>query len=286
MDTQALTAFLTVAETASFSMAAEQLCITQPAISKRIATLESQLNLKLFDRFARRVQLTEAGRILLPKAKEILQKISDTHKLMANFSDTISGRLPLATSHHIGLHYLPHILKTFRSQYPDVSLEIKFLESEAAHQALYNSEIELAFATLPQTPSKELISKTLWQDELAFVCSRGSPTLNSLSTLAELSHHNAILPNANTLLFQQVEVLFKNYGLTLDTSMETNYLETIKVMVAADLGWSVLPQSMIDSSIEPIHLSGITLKRHLGVMFHKERTLSNAAQRLLAGLIN
>ncbi|WP_156496883.1 LysR family transcriptional regulator, partial [Alcanivorax sp. HI0083] len=72
MDTPTLTAFMAVAETGSFSAAAERLYITQPAISKRIALLEQQLEARLFDRVGRQIQLTEAGRSLLPRARQVL----------------------------------------------------------------------------------------------------------------------------------------------------------------------------------------------------------------------
>lgn len=80
MDTQTLQAFLAVARAGSFSVAAERLHLTQPAVSKRIAALESQLGARLFDRIGRRPQLTEAGRALLPRAHRILLDMQDAHR--------------------------------------------------------------------------------------------------------------------------------------------------------------------------------------------------------------
>ena len=77
MDTQALTAFLAVAESGSFSTAAERLFLTQPAVSKRIAQLEQQLGTRLFDRVGRRIRLTEAGEALLPRARQGLLDLED-----------------------------------------------------------------------------------------------------------------------------------------------------------------------------------------------------------------
>lgn len=84
MDTQSLQAFLAVAETQSFSRAAEQLHLTQPAVSKRIATLEDLLGTRLFDRIGRRIALTEAGNVLLPKAQRILFTVEDSRRALAN----------------------------------------------------------------------------------------------------------------------------------------------------------------------------------------------------------
>ena len=82
MDTQNLKAFQAVADKGSFSEAASRLFITQPAISKRIAALELQLNCKLFDRIGRSVHLTQAGEILLPKARQILRDIADARRAL------------------------------------------------------------------------------------------------------------------------------------------------------------------------------------------------------------
>src|SRR5690625_1031991 len=107
LDTQSLQAFLAVAESDSFSRAAEQLHLTQPAVSKRIATLETQIGARLFDRIGRRVTLTEAGQILLPRARQILIMVDDSRRALTNLEGQIAGSLTLATSHHVGLHRLP-----------------------------------------------------------------------------------------------------------------------------------------------------------------------------------
>jgi DNA-binding transcriptional LysR family regulator len=118
MDLANLNAFIAIAETGSFSGAGERLHLTQPAISKRIAGLEQQLKVRLFDRLGREVGLTEAGRALLPRAYQILNVLDDTRRALTNLTGEVSGRLTLATSHHIGLHRLPPLLREFTRRYP------------------------------------------------------------------------------------------------------------------------------------------------------------------------
>lgn len=118
MDLANLNAFIAIAETGSFSGAGERLYITQPAISKRIAGLEQQLNVRLFDRLGREVSLTEAGRALLPRAYQILNVLDDTRRALTNLTGEVTGRLTLATSHHIGLHRLPPVLRAFTRATP------------------------------------------------------------------------------------------------------------------------------------------------------------------------
>ena len=97
------------ADTQSFSRAANLLHLTQPAVSKRIALLESQMGVRLFDRIGRTVTLTEAGRTLEPRARSILLDIEDTQRVISNLAGNVKGSLSLATSHHIGLWHLPEI---------------------------------------------------------------------------------------------------------------------------------------------------------------------------------
>ena len=130
LDTPSLQVFISVADTDSFTAAGEQLFLTQPAISKRIAQLEEQLGARLFDRIGRQIHLTEAGQALLPRARAVLREMEDISRSITNLSGRVAGKLRIGTSHHIGLHRLPPILRQFSRQYPDVQLDIHFIDSE------------------------------------------------------------------------------------------------------------------------------------------------------------
>lgn len=153
MDLANLSAFIAIAETGSFSGAGERLHLTQPAISKRIAGLEQQLDVRLFDRLGREVSLTEASRALLPRAYQILNVLDDTRRALTNLTGEVSGRLTLATSHHIGLHRLPPLLRAFTRQYPAVALDIQFLDSEVAYEEILHGRAEIAVITLAPGPT-------------------------------------------------------------------------------------------------------------------------------------
>ena len=98
--------FLSVAQLASFSRAAEQLHVSQPAVSKRIRSLEAYLDARLFDRVGKRVYLTDAGHLLKPRAESLVAGFADTRRLLHNQRQRVEGPLSLATSHHVGLHRL------------------------------------------------------------------------------------------------------------------------------------------------------------------------------------
>lgn len=283
MDIASLRAFLAVADAGSFSQAAERLFLTQPAISKRIAALESELDARLFDRIGRTVSLTEAGRALQPRARTILVEIEDSVRAISNLTGEIHGTLRFATSHHIGLHRLPPALKAFTQHYPEVRLDIRFMDSEAACVAVEHGELELAIVTLPPDPSVNLSLDPVWEDPLGIVVSNEHPLAGERNAaLSSLLEHPAILPATGTYTRQIAERAFSEAGAKLDVTLSTNYLETIRMLVSVGMGWSLLPLTMLDGQLKPVRVRKLQLQRTLGVVTHRERTLSNAALALQA----
>lgn len=282
MDTQQLDAFVAVAETASFSLAAERLYLTQPAVSKRVAQLEQQLNCRLFDRIARHTTLTESGIALLPRARAILQSVSDTRQAIVDLSGKITGRLRIAISHHIGLHRAPDLLRRYSLTYPEVVLDVDFMDSEVAYHEMRQGNFDIALVTLAPEPQEKVESHTIWEDPLVLVAACDHPlTLNSTLTTADLCQYSAILPGLSTYTGRIIKQFFDSEGKALTTSMATNYLETIKIMVSVGFGWSMLPATMVDHSLASIECPGLSLNRQLGYLHHHDRTLSNAAQQFI-----
>ncbi|WP_386077945.1 LysR family transcriptional regulator [Vreelandella sp. F11] len=290
MDTQSLQAFLAVADTQSFSRAAEQLHLTQPAVSKRIATLESQVGTRLFDRIGRRIALTEAGSVLLPQARRILFSVEDSRRALANLSGQVGGKLTLATSHHIGLHRLPPLLKQYTQRHPEVTLDLHFLDSEQAYQGVLDGTLEMAVVTLAPHPHEQLQVVELWRDRLCFACAIDHPltyqTSQSVLSLTDLCEYNCVMPGAKTFTGSLIAQRFSQAGLELPVSMATNYLETLKMMCSVGLGWSLLPEKMIDSELVELKVDTPPIYRPLGYLVHTNRTLSNAARMMIEELEN
>ena len=285
MEFAALKAFVAVAETGSFSIAAERLFLTQPAVSKRIAALESELDTRLFDRIGRTVTLTEGGYALLPRAQNLLMELEDSIRAISSLSGEVRGTLRFATSHHIGLHRLPPTLKRYTQAYPQVRLDIRFMDSEAACVAVEHGDLELGIVTLPPAAPSTLSTEVIWQDPLCIVVSHNHPLAGKADiTLNELAQHVAVLPSINTYTRQIAEQAFSHLGLELEIALSTNYLETIKMLVSVGIGWSLLPNTMLDRHIRMLPVEELSLQRSLGIVYHRERTLSNAARALISEL--
>lgn len=283
MDIAALQAFLAIAETGSFSKAAERIYLTQPAISKRIAALEHKLGTSLFDRIGRRVQLTEAGRALFDRSRAILNELEDAKRSLANLSGEIRGAVSLATSHHVGLHRIPQTLKRFRARYPDVRLDLRFMDSEEACHAVVRGDLELAVVTLPPTPIPQLQCELVWNDPLDIVVAPNHALADvRAGNIRTLLDHPAILPGPGTYTR---EIILKALGAArgkIRVDMTTNYLEVLKMLAAIGLGWTALPRTMIDDDLKVVQIKNMkTIQRSLGIVTHAKRTLSNAGDAIV-----
>ena len=283
MNINELHAFVTVADTNSFSVAAEQLHLTQPAVSKRVAALEQELGTLLFDRISRKINLTEAGKTLLPRARNMLLEMEDIRRSISNLTGTISGTLIMGTSHHIGLRRLPPALKRYSQKYPQVKLDIRFMDSESACTAVEHGDLELAIVTLPTQPRQNLSTIKIWHDPLLFVVADDHPlTIKRGLQLSDLADYPAVLAAKGTYTREIMEQALEPMGLSLEVGMATNYLETLKMMVKIGLGWSLLPATMIENNdLQVLKIPGLDLSRSLGAVTHKNRTLSNAAHAMV-----
>jgi len=117
---------------------------------------------------------------------------------------------------------------------------------------------------------------------MCFVVAKDHPLANLKDvTLMELQQHSAILPGAQTFTRQITAERFTEQGLALEVAMTTNNLDTIKMMVKTGLGWSLLPEIMIDDQMKVLDTQQAGIYRELGYIYHTERTLSNAAKRFI-----
>src|SRR5690606_27529579 len=197
MDTHQLEAFVAVAELESVSLAAHRLFLTQPAVTRRIQILDEHLGQPLFDRIGRRLLTTEAGRCLLPYARQVLALLDDGTQAVHDLAHTVQGTLRLVTSHHIGLHRLPAGLRDYKHRYPQERLQLRFMNSQQAHQAIVHGDADLGVTTEEEPHDDSLLGEAIWHDRLNVVVAPDHPLATRQSlTLAELAPYPAMLPDA------------------------------------------------------------------------------------------
>ncbi len=286
MNTAAIKAFITATEEDSFSEAAEKLHLTQPGISKRIQALENQLNCQLFDRIGRRIYLTQAGKAFLPHAYNILQAAQSGVNAVKNLSNQVQGELRVATTQHIGLHHLKGKVGDYVQTYPQVDFSLDFVHSRQAYADILKGKLELAIITAPSKLDSDLSFTPVYLEQLYFVCNHQHPIAQeSVASLEKLSCYPAVLPDAESYTRRIIDQLFQARQLTIKASVPSNYLEALKVLVSAGLGWSVLPQGLIDESLHQIPVDNISMSREIGYLVHKSRSLSNAGEAFLEAIV-
>lgn len=281
MDIPDLKAFVSVAQEASFSKAAIQLSMSQPAISRRIQSLESNIGQKLFQRIGQTIELTEAGAQLLPRAQEILELIEKTKHEIDGLGDSVQGQLRMAISHHFAEHYLAKILETFTTLYPQVQLAFQFLESEQACALVGQGKADLALGTLPldlaQANGRELLS-----EKLVIAVSRQHRLANSACDAALLNTYQAVLPPMSGFTGQSIQQAFDGLGLHPSQAIECNAFTSLKSLLKARLGWGILPARLLDSSLCEIELPPHHyLTRILGVLTSPLKQPSTATRAFL-----
>src|SRR5690606_33724384 len=255
MNLAAFEAFVKVMETGSISLAADQLFITQPAVTKRIHSLEEYFGVKLFESAGRGVQATHAAHSLLPKVKNWLNELGDIHYTLSHEQGQVQGKLKIGTSHHIGLHHLPAHLRQYVQQFPEVTLDVHFVDSEQAHEQVLAGDLELAFLTLPPQGDSRLKYITTWNDPLVFVVAPFHPLAQvEHLTLEDLIQYPSLLPAAQTYTSQITLAEFEKYGLKPKVTMSNNSLESIRMLVSIGLGWSVLPKTLLNQDLKQLNL--------------------------------
>lgn len=281
MNLAAFEAFVKVMETGSISLAADQLFITQPAVTKRIHSLEDYFGVKLFESAGRGVQATHAAHSLLPKVKSWLNELGDIHHTLSHEQDQVQGKLKIGTSHHIGLHHLPNHLKQYVQQFSNVKLDVHFVDSEQAHEQVLAGDLELAFLTLPPQGDDRLNYVTIWNDPLVFVVAPFHPLAQQQNLrLEDLIKYPSLLPAVQTYTAQITLAEFEHQGLKPKITMSNNPLESIRMLVSIGLGWSVLPKTLVNQDLIQLDIP-IEMNRQLGMVWHPGRTQSRAVQELI-----
>ena len=225
-----------------------------------------------------------------PQAEDILQRLEDMRQSLSIEPDRIGGVLRLTTSHHIGLHRLAPVLRAFRSRFESVQLDIRFEDSEIGYQRVRQGTGELAVVTLDPHGQSDLNSELLWHDPLCFITARAAGAESSepkITQLKDLARLPAILPGPGTYTGKLINELFARANLRPLAAMQTNYLETIRMLVAAGYGWSALPRTMLADDLQvldSLHFESKEIAapaRALGLVTHPRHTPSAAANAFI-----
>ncbi len=282
MDLAELEVLIGLAQTGSFSRAAEVLHRSQPAVSQAIRRLEDELQTQLMDRSSRKVVLTAAGSALLGYARRMIQLRDEARRALEDLRTFKRGVLRLAANESVCTYVLPPLLKTYRLAFPGVKIEVIQSPSNAIATLLEEQDVDFGFLTFTPVQS-DLVSRLLFRDELALAVFPGHPLARAKSVLLEqLGREKFLAHLVDTPGRRRLLDLFVREGVPLNITMELSNLETIKDFVKAGDGLAILPrmcftQELARGELFSPRVRGMAIGRDIRVVFPKDRSHSPAA---------
>jgi DNA-binding transcriptional LysR family regulator len=287
MELWQLEVFTAVAEERSFSRAGHRLGRTQPAISSAIKLLEVELGEPLFDRMGKTVRLTGAGEVLTEYAKRLLRLREEATIAVGELRGLSRGTLRLGANETTCLYVLPEVLAAFKEAYPQVQVDIHRAITRSITERIIDGTLDFGIVTLPIKNSRLEVS-TIHSDEMCLIV---GPT-HSLAArrsvkMSDLENEPFILHKIGTTTRERLVKHFNDGGVKMKVTMELASIETIKRFVAIGMGISIVPRLCIAKEVKEGSLQALTIrdarfKRHLGLIYNKDRHQSQAARAFLA----
>lgn len=284
--------FYTVAERGSFSAAAQSLHMTQPAVTMQVQSLEDYFGTKLLQRSTKRIELTEAGRTLMPFAQRSIDLIRDTDQAMSTFTKQLKGRLQLGSSLTIGEYILPRLLGPFGQEYPHITISMKVMNTSQIMEDILNHQLNFGLIEAPVN-HPDMHMEAVMSDELRLIVSKDHPLANRLSvTLEEVMEYPFVLreQGSGTRLVMEEQLRKKKIDpASMKIVMELGSTGAVKSAVEAGLGISFVSSSSVKHEvalglIRMIKISDVKFQRQFYSIYLKSALLPISAVTFLTFL--
>jgi DNA-binding transcriptional LysR family regulator len=278
--------FYVVAKAGSFSEAARELNVSQSSISVQIRLFEDYLGHKLFNRLKKGVELTESGVVVFQFSEEVFHDVDRIWNDLAAMERQVKGTLSLGTINSFGIYTLPGLLKQFTDQYPEVRVTVQFGTSRQLADTLQAGKVDLAivdstrrFAGLTGVP--------LGETKL-FLVVRPDHPLAAVETVnpRELENHPFIGYEEGSETRAMMDAYFRRMSLSIEYALESSNVATIKHMVMAGLGLSLLPEMAVgeeirDGRLVRVDVQGFYMAQKMTLYYKTNRTLTPTRKEFL-----
>ena len=281
-------AFLKIAETRNFTRAANDLHVSQSALTVQVQQLEESLGVRLFDRNKRGVTLTAAGKDVFGPLQRLFNDAQTIVEHARDLSSASTGFVSIAALPTVCAGPLPELIRSFLESHPGIRVQISDVIAERVREAVLKREVDIGIATL-QGRDAELRSTPLFQDRLVVFAPPGHPLSEKHTvTLREASAHGLILPGRASSVREAVEAIAHRERLLLDIRHETNFMPTALGFVRANLGIAILPETAAGtdtSDIMIVPFNNRFLNRQIELLQRRDAALSPAAESLARHLL-
>lgn len=286
MDLRAIELFLAVAEQGSFTKAAEKMFVTQPYLSKVVKQMEEELNVTLFNRTTRKLELTDAGKIVIEQGRMALKPLQDMPHLLNELQNLQKGEIVLGIPPVIGTLIFPSIAQRFNEAFPDVTLRLIELGAKHILTLADEEKIDIGFTVKPFSEENFRV-KPYFVDEFMIYLSHEHPlATRQCLKIAELAHEKFIVFTTDFTLRDMVINLCAKNGFKPNIAYESSQWDLMVELISINMGIAVLPKSIFEKHNNP-NVNMITIDSdnpylwEIAMITKKERYLSYATRAFL-----
>lgn len=271
----------------SFSAAAQRLGLTQPAVSLQVRQLEQRLNLRLIERVGKRLKPTSAGVVLLEHVTRIDAAVEEALLDLSSHAQGIAGTVAIGTGATACIHLLPPVLQSLKQRFPALDVRVSTGNTDGILKAVEENRLDLALVTLPAA-GRSLVITPLMDDEFVAIFSADEPRVPDSMTPTALADHSMVVFEAGSGTRLLIDEWFFKAGLRLKPVMELGSIEAIKEMVAAGLGYSIVPRMSVTAEHHRrgLQVRALTpvLSRTLGIVLRQDKPVSKALRQVIEAL--
>jgi LysR family hydrogen peroxide-inducible transcriptional activator len=279
-----------LSETLHFRQAAERANTTQPTLSEQLKALETRLGAKLVERTNKQVLMTPLGEMVVKIAKQMLRDAEEIRVLASHSNSGLAGVMKLAIPPTIAPYFLPQIIPILKQTYPELRLYIREVKPNVILHRLQEGKADMAISLLPIN-QKDLCSEFMFNDPLHLIVSKNHHLAEKKSVnMSELLGEDVLALEAGHQLHETVRSISEKAGLRLRTDYEGTSLDTLRGMVAMNLGITFLPGLYVkaavnsDPNLTEVTLEGTPLFRQIGLIWRQsspyEKPLKELAKTL------
>jgi DNA-binding transcriptional LysR family regulator len=294
LDLQKLQIFCEVARQRSFTRAAEALYLTQPTVSQQVQALERQIGVRLFERLAKEVYLTEAGKVLYNKAVTLLSQAQEAEQSVREAAGISAGKLELGVGVTLATYVLPELLKRFKLTYNvpgngSVKFDIALGNTEALAQKLLKNEVDLALVGTPLEPHPLLEAHPFLEDKLIMICAPSdvwSVEGRTSVSLTDLGNRTLLIRERGSALQAFAAQMLEYSHAHPESYLVMANLEATKRSVEIGLGVAIVPALSVQRELETgrlhvMDIEGVKVGRTFVYAHHKDKELTRPARAFL-----
>lgn len=289
MQIESLKVFCDLAETESFTKAAQINGVTQSAVSQTISALERLFKSLLIERSKKNFRLTPEGEVLYEYSKRILQGYDSLHSKLQELEGVISGNIRVATIYSIGLHVLPPYLKKFLKEFPTVNVHVEYRRADQVAEDVLGNVVDLGMIAYPLKDAKlEIVH--LRKEPMVLICHPQNPLAKNESIRTKALNGLKLVGFATEIPTRKaLDKVFREHGVTVDYVMQFDNVETVKRAVEIDSGVAIVPAATIHQEVANQTLAAVRLdenlfSRPLAVIYKKSRALSPGMKKFIGVL--